>query len=321
MILANVAALPPAFVARLAAFVRGRRWLLLLSLGEPRRPGDYNRALWNTPLLAPRSSRATAPGAPGPDRDRGRGWMSAHPALEAFDDQRLLDSLRSARVSSYFEVAPVGGRTLMRLSDGSPFADREDPRQGARAAAHLHRRQRLEQPPAQDRLRAAARPARRRPRSPRLPDPVRRTPAGHRARPVLRGALRVVGRARAAALAEPWLLPERADFLFVPADRVQALCDRSVDVAHVGALVLHDGDGVLKGVRADHSRGLPLGPAARVPARLLRLAVRAPRCARSPNASRTGAVTVPPGAAPSLGQTRRGRANARRRPRANSTSW
>lgn len=58
--------------------------------------------------------------------------------------------------------------------------------------------------------------------------------------------------ARAAALAEHWLLPERADFLFVPADRVQALCDRSVDVSHVRALILHDGDGVVKGVRPDH---------------------------------------------------------------------
>ena len=45
----------------------------------------------------------------------------AHPALEAFDDQRLLDSLRSAKVSSYFEIAPVGGRALMRLTDGSPL--------------------------------------------------------------------------------------------------------------------------------------------------------------------------------------------------------
>ena len=84
--------------------------------------------------------------------------------------------------------------------------------------------------------------------------------------------------ARAAALAEPWLLPERADFLFVPADRVQALCDRSVDVSRVRALVLHDGDGVVKGVRPDHLEtfltelprecqrifcGLPFGPALR----------------------------------------------------------
>ncbi|MDE2876392.1 MAG: DbpA RNA binding domain-containing protein [Gemmatimonadota bacterium] len=84
--------------------------------------------------------------------------------------------------------------------------------------------------------------------------------------------------ARAAALADHWLLPERADFLFVPADRVQALLDRSVDIKHVRALVLHDGDGVVKSVRADHLEafltglprecqrifcGLPFGPALR----------------------------------------------------------
>ncbi len=120
VILANVAALPPAFVARLAAFVEGGGGLLL-SLGDRVAPQDYNRALWNnaSPLL------------PGPLGQRRRvpldrtvtvdGVDVAHPALEAFDDQRLLDSLRSATISSYFEVSPVGGRALMRLSDGSPL--------------------------------------------------------------------------------------------------------------------------------------------------------------------------------------------------------
>ena len=84
--------------------------------------------------------------------------------------------------------------------------------------------------------------------------------------------------ARAAALAEHWLLPQRADFLFVPADRVPALYDQTVDITHVQALVLHDGDGVVKGVPADHLEafltglpqgcqrifcGLPFGPAVR----------------------------------------------------------
>ncbi|MYG81108.1 MAG: hypothetical protein F4187_04770 [Gemmatimonadetes bacterium] len=53
--------------------------------------------------------------------------------------------------------------------------------------------------------------------------------------------------ARAAALAPSWNLPERADFLFVPADRFSALYDGTVGVANVGAVVLHDGDGVLRG--------------------------------------------------------------------------
>jgi len=120
VILANVAALAPAFVARLAAFVEGGGGLLL-SLGDRVTPEDYNRALWNnaSPLL------------PGPLGQRRRVPLDrtvtvdevevAHPALEAFEDRRLLDSLRSAKVSSYFEVSPVGGRALMRLSDGSPL--------------------------------------------------------------------------------------------------------------------------------------------------------------------------------------------------------
>ncbi len=120
VILANVAALPPAFVARLAAFVEGGGGLLL-SLGDRVAPEDYNRALWNnaTPLLpGPLGQRRRVP----LDRKVTVGEVDvAHPALEAFDDQRLLDSLRSAKVSSYFEVAPVGGRTLMRLTDGSPL--------------------------------------------------------------------------------------------------------------------------------------------------------------------------------------------------------
>ncbi|MDE2764053.1 MAG: DEAD/DEAH box helicase [Gemmatimonadota bacterium] len=100
--------------------------------------------------------------------------------------------------------------------------------------------------------------------------------------------------ARAAALAEHWVLPERADFLFVPADRIRALYDRSVDVRRVEAVVVHDGDGVVAAVPADQMEvfltglpracqrifcGHPFGPALRS------LAERFTR----------RAVTVPPG--------------------------
>ena len=81
---------------------------------------------------------------------------------------------------------------------------------------------------------------------------------------------------RVAALADNWNLPERADILFVPADRFSALYDRSVTVDRVQAVVLHDGDGVVNTVPGDHLEtflgglpagcqrifcGLPLGPA------------------------------------------------------------
>ena len=120
MVLANVATLPPAFVARLAAFVEGGGGLLL-SLGDRVAAGDYNRALWDNAsalLPGPLGERRRAP----LDRNVTVGEVDVlHPALDAFGDRRLLDSLRSAKVSSYFEVSPVGGRTLMRLSNGQPL--------------------------------------------------------------------------------------------------------------------------------------------------------------------------------------------------------
>lgn len=56
---------------------------------------------------------------------------------------------------------------------------------------------------------------------------------------------------RAAALSEGWRQPEKADFLFVPAERFQALYDGSVETGGVEAVVFHDGDGVVAAVPAD----------------------------------------------------------------------
>ena len=120
MVLANVAELPPPFVARLAAFVQGGGGLLI-SVGDRVAGADYNRTLWNNPSpLLPGSlgQRRRVP----LDQNVTVGEVDAtHPALAAFSDRRLLDSLRSVKVSSYFEVAPAGARTLMRLSNGDPL--------------------------------------------------------------------------------------------------------------------------------------------------------------------------------------------------------
>ncbi|MCY4573087.1 MAG: DbpA RNA binding domain-containing protein [Gemmatimonadetes bacterium] len=56
---------------------------------------------------------------------------------------------------------------------------------------------------------------------------------------------------RAAALAPHWNLSERADFLFVPADRIGTLYDGTVKVSGIKAVVLHDGDGVVSSVPTD----------------------------------------------------------------------
>ena len=81
---------------------------------------------------------------------------------------------------------------------------------------------------------------------------------------------------RAAALADNWNLPERADFLFVPPDRFKVLYDGSVAVADLKSVILHDGDGVVAAVPKDRLEfflsslpkecqrvfcGLPFGPA------------------------------------------------------------
>ncbi len=117
---------------------------------------------------------------------------------------------------------------------------------------------------------------------------------------------------RAAALAPHWNLPERADFLFVPADRFRALYDGTVKVGGVKAVVLHDGDGVVSSVPSDQLEtflgalpgdcqrifcGLPFGEALRsVARRFTRRAVTIPTgtaakaaAGRSAGAGRTSA--------------------------------
>ncbi len=102
---------------------------------------------------------------------------------------------------------------------------------------------------------------------------------------------------RAAALAPHWNLPERADFLVVPANRLAALYDGTVSCDRIAAIVIHDGDGVIRNVPRDRLEawltglpqgcqrifcGLPFGDELRSLAR--RFSQRA--------------VTIPPGSAP-----------------------
>ncbi len=120
VVLANIATLPAAFAARLAAFVENGGGLLL-ALGDRVTAEGHNRALWRnaSPLLpGPLGQQRRVP----LDRNVAVGAVDVtHPALAAFADPRLLDSLRSVKVSSYFTVAPAGGRTLMRLSNDEPL--------------------------------------------------------------------------------------------------------------------------------------------------------------------------------------------------------
>ena len=128
--------------------------------------------------------------------------------------------------------------------------------------------------------------------------------------------------ARAAALTEHWVLPGRADFLFVPADRIRALYDRSVNLERVEAVVIHDGDGVVGAVQADQMEsvltglprecqrifcGHPFGPALRSLAeRFTRRAVTVPAGPRDRSAGRAG------GSQRARGKTKGGRSDGTR---------
>ena len=131
VVLANVPHLPREFLVRLAAFVEAGGGLLV-SLGDRTTSADYNWAQWQPgapynpftgegfrALLPVVGERVRVP----LDQTVGPGEADvSHPALAAFSDPRLVDSLRSARVSSYFAVGSAPGhRALMRLTDGQPL--------------------------------------------------------------------------------------------------------------------------------------------------------------------------------------------------------
>lgn len=120
VVLANLATVPERFAAGLARFVE-QGGGILISLGDQIRAGDYNRKLWDAPA-------ALLPGALG-ERQRVQldqevtidGIDTDHPALGLFRNKLLADSLRSARVRSYFKLDPERGRVLLRLSNGDPL--------------------------------------------------------------------------------------------------------------------------------------------------------------------------------------------------------
>ena len=140
MVLANVPHMTLGLAKRLVAFVEGGGGLLL-ALGNRVITQGYNAFLQRTPPSVPsvpgvplpdyRGLRPIMPGVLGERRrvplDQNVGVEeldTSHPALTAFGDRRLLDSLRSARVSSYFELITPNLNSegvLMRLSNGRPL--------------------------------------------------------------------------------------------------------------------------------------------------------------------------------------------------------
>ena len=137
VVLANVPHMTLDLAKRLVAFVEDGGGLLL-ALGDRVITQGYNAFLQRTPLSVPdvplpdyRGLRPLLPGILGERRrvplDQNVGVEeldTSHPALAAFGDQRLLDSLRSAKVSSYFELVTPNINSegvLMRLGNGLPL--------------------------------------------------------------------------------------------------------------------------------------------------------------------------------------------------------
>lgn len=137
VVLANVPHMTPGLAKRLVAFVEGGGGLLL-ALGDRVITQEYNAFLQRVPTLVPNvplpdyhGLRPLLPGILGDRRrvplDRNVGVEeidTSHPALAAFSDKRLLDSLRSARISSYFELVTPNINSegvLMRLGNGLPL--------------------------------------------------------------------------------------------------------------------------------------------------------------------------------------------------------
>lgn len=120
VVLANLPTIPEQFVPKLAQFIE-QGGGALLSLGDQVQTDNYNRQLWG-------SGVGVLPGTLG-ERQRVQlnqdvsvdGIDTEHPALRPFQNKLLADSLRSAKVRSYFKVAPEQGRVLLRLSNGDPL--------------------------------------------------------------------------------------------------------------------------------------------------------------------------------------------------------
>ena len=120
VVLANLPTIPERFVPKLLSFVQ-QGGGLLLSLGDQVQTGDYNRKLGNSgigvlPVMLGEPQRVQLNQEVSIDR-----IDTEHPALSPLRNKLLADSLRSAKVQSYFKVAPGRGRVLLHLSNGDPL--------------------------------------------------------------------------------------------------------------------------------------------------------------------------------------------------------
>jgi hypothetical protein len=113
VMLCNVAALADGFVAKLQDFLRQGGGLLIFT-GDKIQPDNYNQKLAQA-LPAPLREKKLGPEANGEKIDK---IDPSHPALQVLADPILQDSLKSARVWSYWRSS---GKALIALANGDPL--------------------------------------------------------------------------------------------------------------------------------------------------------------------------------------------------------
>ncbi len=121
VVLCNVAAIPDAILPRLRDYVRQGGGLLIF-LGDRVQADDYDRKLFDfAPALLParlRDRRIVSAGS----SEKIEKIDAKHPALAAFADPILFESLRSTRVTGYFRADAAGAPALIALANGDPLA-------------------------------------------------------------------------------------------------------------------------------------------------------------------------------------------------------
>ena len=121
VILCNVGSIADAALPRLKEYVR-RGGGLLVFLGDRVQPEDYNRKLYDTaPSILParlKDKRILSASA----LEKIERIDAKHPALTAFSDPILLESLKSSRVAGYYRTDASGASTLIALANGDALA-------------------------------------------------------------------------------------------------------------------------------------------------------------------------------------------------------
>jgi uncharacterized membrane protein len=120
VILCNVSSLPDSLLPKLQSYLRQGGGLLIFA-GDRVQTENYNAKLAQSspPLLpAPLTEKKSGPEAGGEKIDR---FDVAHPALKAFSDPILLDSIKSARVWGYSRTTARGKSALISLANGDPL--------------------------------------------------------------------------------------------------------------------------------------------------------------------------------------------------------